>query len=111
MKAKDYARKYIPEIKENVQSQEKLIEITSKILNELQEDLSRTLEARKIRSNESAARAVLEINNKWNAISRIIADELGGSPLKKDGFRNMKVLQVPELKEIFRKFGIAGYDK
>lgn len=111
MKAKDYARKYIPEIKENIENEDKLLEITGKIVNELQEDLNRTLEARKIRNIESGARAILEINDKWNAISRLIAEELGGSPLKKDGFRNMKVIQVPALKEIFRKFGIAGYDK
>lgn len=111
MKGKDYAKKYLPLVKARVNSEEELLEIAKDIVEDFQNDLVRTIEARKISNLESAARAVLEVNDKWNALVKIFVRELGASPIKKDGFRNIKVMQTPELAECFKMFGIRGYDK
>ena len=111
MKGKDYAKKYLPLVKASVNSEQELLEIAKDIVEDFQNDLVRTIEARKISNLESAARAVIEVNDKWNALVKIFVRELGASPIKKDGFRNIKVMQTPELAECFKMFGIRGYDK
>lgn len=110
MKAKEYYEQHISEIEENKGDDEKLWEIAKGIFNEFQLEFNRLFETRHISTMNAAASLVIEQDRKWNALGRMIEEKVGIPVLKHNGFRNMKAVQVPELKEIFVARGLMKED-
>lgn len=106
MKAKEYFEKYEEKIRTAASDDRALYLISRSMLLEFREELRGMIEKRGITTNDGAVGAILEMNTKWNALGRRIEEKIGIPMLKKNGFRNVMVRQLPGLGEKLKERGI-----
>ena len=84
MKAKDYFNKY----KNGLASENKddFVLTFREMYQEMFKECVDTMDARKIKRNDAVVSVFKEMNEKYNAICRLLAKEYGNSPIKENGF-------------------------
>lgn len=105
MKAKEYLDKYRSLIQEAIDSKQAKIldKIGIDILIEFSNEAGKIMRDRKITRNESAGAVMIELNQKWNALGRLIEAEFGFPFLKIDGFIKYWNTRIPELTSYMTK--------
>lgn len=84
MKAKDYFNKY----KNGLVSEDKdaYVAAFKEMYKEMLKECVDTIHARQIERNDAAVAVFKEMNERYNALCRLLAKEWGSSPIKENGF-------------------------
>lgn len=84
MKAKDYFNKY----KNGLASIDKDTYVSTfrEMYKEMFKECVDTMETRRIKRNDAVVSVFKEMNEKYNALCRLLAKEYGESPIKENGF-------------------------
>lgn len=84
MKAKDYFNKY----KNGLASESKDAYVLAfgEMYQEMFKECVDTMHTRNIKRNDAVVSVFKEMNEKYNAICRLLAKEYGNSPIKENGF-------------------------
>jgi len=97
LKAKEYFTKYETKIISGG------TDALYQLFMEINEESKVLIKTRHCRSNSAVVAVIKELNGKWNAISNLFEKKYNGlSPLKKDGFKNFWLREVPEMAPYFR---------
>lgn len=91
MKAKEYAKKYEDKFPND--------EEVYNLFMELSKEVEEICMTRHVKSNQAFAAVVREINDKWNAIGRLLHQKYRTEYLKKDGFLAFWKNEMPELNQ------------
>ena len=106
MKAKEYFDKYEEKIRAAASDDRALYFISKSLLIEFHNELSDMIKKRGITTDDGAVGAILEMNTKWNALGRRIEEKIGIPMLKRNGFRNIMVRQLPGLDKKLKARGV-----
>ena len=84
MKAKDYFNKY----KNGLASENKdtYVLTFSEMYREMYQECVDTMLTRQIKRNDAVVSVFKEMNERYNALCRLLAKEYGNSPIKENGF-------------------------
>lgn len=84
MKAKDYFNKY----KNGLASEDKDSYVLTfrEMYQEMFKECVDTMDARQIKQDDAVVSVFKEMNQKYNALCRLLAKEYGNSPIKENGF-------------------------
>ena len=105
MKAQDYYEMFPPKQFEEAvgDSEVGLDTFVTELFKTFNQEAADILTARHIKKNSAVASVITELNQKWNALNNMYEVNLGVSPIKKNGYLNAWVLELPELKPYVTK--------
>ena len=95
MKAKDYFTKY-----ENAlvsPDSEECCNAIANMLNEMNSEVQNLLKVRHVKTDAGTFPIFKEMNQKWNAIVRLLEKKYGATPIVEDGFQLYWVSRMPQL--------------
>ena len=95
MKAKDYFAKYEQALVSS-DAEECSTAITD-MLNEMNSEVQNLLKVRHVKTDAGTFPIFKEMNQKWNAIVRLLEKKYGATPIIKDGFQLYWVRRMPQL--------------
>lgn len=95
MKAKDYFTKYEQALVSS-DADERSIAIAD-MLNEMNSEVQNLLKVRHVKTDAGTFPIFKEMNQKWNAIVRLLEKKYGATPIVKDGFQLHWVRRMPQL--------------
>ena len=61
------------------------------------------LRARKVSSDRATAAVIAEMNQKWNAVSRLCKKKWGTSPMAEDGYQKFYIYNIPNLEPLLKE--------
>ncbi len=100
MRAKEYYQKYHDRIIAEAAGDDG--KVLHELVVEMSEETKELIERRNIKDARALGAVIAEGNEKWNALVRLFEKEHGASPLKKDGYKNFWLNQMPQLKEVVK---------
>lgn len=96
MKAKDYFAKYEEKILHGDTQQ------IYELFMEMAKEAKQIMSDRHCTSNAAAVGVVREMNDRWNAIVGMFEKKYDGlSPIKRDGYKNFWLNEIPEMRRYF----------
>ena len=95
MKAKDYFTKYEQALVSS--DAEECCAAIADMLNEMNSEVQNLLKVRHVKTDAGTFPIFKEMNQKWNAIVRLLEKEYGSTPIVKDGFQLYWVRRMPQL--------------
>lgn len=104
MKAKEYFEKYEERIMKDFWAgghREQYAAIRE-MARELSEEINVLMKKRGVKSVSGAMSILKELNDKWNAISRLFEKNYNLTPIRENGFKECILDVRPELKEFFK---------
>lgn len=101
MKAKEYFNKY----KNGLASEDKDTYVLTfrEMYQEMFKECVDTMESRQVKQNNAVVSVFKEMNDRYNAICRLLAKEYGNSPIKENGFAVLACDTCEFLKPYFSK--------
>lgn len=102
MKAKDYFAKYDERIVKDQALGLMKIDSVEQLLLEMSDELAEICKKRCVRRDSAFVAVINEMNQKWNVICSLFEKKYGETPLNRDAFRNVWILQMPVLKKFMR---------
>lgn len=101
MKAKDYFDKY----KNGLASDDKDTYVLTfrEMYQEMFGECVDTMKTRQIKRDDAVVSVFKEMNEKYNALCRLLAKEYGKSPIKENGFASLTCISCESLRPYFSK--------
>lgn len=95
MKAKEY---YIP-IKDAIDSgkAEDIKTVVSDMILNMNDEVEELCEKRHVQFDRGIYPIIKEMNDKWNAVVRLVEKDYRQSPILRDGYKKFWINQIPEL--------------
>lgn len=95
MKAKDYFTKYEQALVSS--DADECSTAIADMLNEMNSEVQNLLTVRHVKTDAGTFPIFKEMNQKWNAIVRLLEKKYGATPIIKDGFQLYWVHRMPQL--------------
>lgn len=99
MKAKEYANQFLSNQFKNEEDINKAI---TKSINGFMSEISIMMEQRGCNNNDCIKAILMELSDKWRAFANIVNKEVNLEVIKKDGFKQFVILNIPESIFYFR---------
>lgn len=95
MKAKEY---YIP-IKDAIDSGkvEDIKTVVSDMILNMNDEVEELCKKRHVQFDNGVYSIIKEMNDKWNAVARLVEKDYRQSPILRDGYKKFWINQIPEL--------------
>lgn len=97
MKAKEYYILLKKEIDDG--HTDNIKTVAQGIILDMNREVTELCEKRNVKFDRGLFSIIKEMNDKWNAIVRLLEREYGQSPIIRDGYKKVWIAQIPELKE------------
>ncbi len=95
MKAKEYFAKYEKGLMS--ESTDECSTAIADMLTEMNAEVQKLMEVRHVKLNRGGYAVFKEMNEKWNAVVRLLEKKYGCTPIIRDGFRTFWVRKMPQL--------------
>lgn len=97
MKAKEYFAKYEKGLVS--ESTDECSTAIAGLLTDMNAEVKKLMEVRHVKFDRGGIAVLKEMNEKWNAIVRLLEKKYGATPIIRDGFRTFWVREMPQLQD------------
>ena len=111
MKAKEYFDKYEAKAREGIDKKDQSVidDVSMSLFLDFHSEIEEIQKKRGVKIVKGTVTAILELNDKWNALARLFEKKLGGnSVIKKDGFLEAEKTVTPKLDEAVEEYERIG---